>query len=186
MITLAERKGTPKGTHKKGKVPTKNEKGQFVSPINGQPVPKGKPFVAGDPRAREAQKLSAISKREKGDLRRMCQVFLEEVVTTDKDGHPVTGGELMLQSAIAGLKKGNPRFWELMRDTAGFKPVDKVVVSEVDPDVIREVEQMIKEGTEDEQEAEAAVEECGAPVSEGGSEGSEVHEENEPDDQQNV
>lgn len=149
MITLAERKGTPKGTHKKGKVPTRNEKGQFVSPINGQPVPKGKPFVAGDPRAREAQKLSAISKREKGDLRRMCQVFLEEVVTTDKDGNPVTGGELMLQSAIAGLKRGNPRFWELMRDTAGFKPVDKVVVSEVDPDVISEVEQMIKEGAED-------------------------------------
>lgn len=151
---MAERKGTPKGTHKKGKVPTRNEKGQFVSPINGQPVPKGKPFVAGDPRAREAQKLSAISKKEKGDLRRMCQVFLEEVVTTDKDGNPVTGGELMLQSAIAGLKKGNPRFWELMRDTAGFKPVDKVVVSEVDPDVIREVEQMIKEESGDGEETD--------------------------------
>ena len=149
MITLAERKGTPKGTHKKGKVPTRNEKGQFVSPINGQPVPKGKPFVAGDPRAREAQKLSAISKREKGDLRRMCQVFLEEVVTTDKDGNQVTGGELMLQSAIAGLKRGNPRFWELMRDTAGFKPVDKVMISEVEPAVIAEVESLVKEADDE-------------------------------------
>lgn len=155
MITLAEKKGTPKGTHKKGKVPTRNEKGQFVSPINGQPVPKGKPFVAGDPRAREAQKLSAISKREKGDLRRMCQVFLEEVVTTDKDGNPVTGGELMLQSAIAGLKRGNPRFWELMRDTAGYKPVDKVMVSEVEQSVIDEVEDIVKAaGDEAEEVAE--------------------------------
>jgi len=78
----------------------------------------------------------------------MCQVFLEEVVTTDKDGNPVTGGELMLQSAIAGLKRGNPRFWELMRDTAGFKPVDKVMVSEVEPAVIAEVEEMVKEAGE--------------------------------------
>lgn len=183
MITLAERKGTPKGTHKKGKVPTRNEKGQFVSPINGQPVPKGKPFVAGDPRAREAQKLSAISKREKGDLRRMCQVFLEEVVTTDKDGNPVTGGELMLQSAIAGLKRGNPRFWELMRDTAGYKPVDKVMVSEVEQSVIDEVEGLVK-GAGDEQEAEAAMEPGGTPVQESGQESSEVRGENEPDDHQ--
>lgn len=79
----------------------------------------------------------------------MCQVFLEEVVTTDKDGNQVTGGELMLQSAINGLKRGNPRFWELMRDTAGFKPADKVIVSEIDSDVIREVENLVKEADDE-------------------------------------
>lgn len=136
-------------TEKKGRKPAKrDEKGRFVSPINGQPVPKGKPFVAGESRAKEMQARSVASRKERGDLRRLCQIWMEEEVATGKDGEKITGGQMMVRVAVKEVAKGNPRFWELLRDTAGFKPVDKVMVSEVEPAVIAEVEEMVKEAGE--------------------------------------
>ena len=133
---------------KKGKGPTRDEKGRFISPVNGQPVPKGKPFVTGDSRAKEAQAKGVAARKERGDLRRLCQLWMEEEVGTGKDGEKITGGQMMVRVAVKEVAKGNPKFWELLRDTAGFKPVDKVMVSEVDPGVIDEVEQMVKEAGE--------------------------------------
>jgi hypothetical protein len=137
------------GKEKKGrKAAKRDEKGRFVSPINGQPVPKGKPFVAGDLRATEAQKASVVSRKERGDLRKLCQIWMEEEVATGKDGEKITGGQMMVRVAVKEVAKGNSKFWELLRDTAGFKPVDKVMVSEVEPAVIAEVEEMVKEAGE--------------------------------------
>lgn len=136
---------------KKGRKPAKrDEHGRFVSPINGQPVPdspasKAQRFQTGGERAREAGKLSGIARKEKGDLRKLCQLWMEEEVATGKDGEKITGGQMMVRVAVKEVAKGNPRFWELLRDTAGFKPVDKVMVSEVEPAVIAEVEEMVKE-----------------------------------------
>ena len=134
---------------KKGRKPAKrDEHGRFVSPVNGQPVPKGKPFRTGDERAKAAGIASGAARREKGDLRKLCQLWMEEEVATDKDGEKITGGQMMVRVAVKEVAKGNPKFWELLRDTAGFKPVDKVMVAEVDPAVIDEVEQMVKEASE--------------------------------------
>ena len=130
---------------KAGKGPTRDERGRFISPINGQPLPKGKPFVTGDSRAKEAQAKGVASRKERGDLRRLCQIWMEEEVATGKDGEKITGGQMMVRVAVKEVAKGNPRFWELLRDTAGFKPVDKVMMAEVDPGVIDEVEEMVKE-----------------------------------------
>ena len=130
---------------KAGKGPTRDEKGRFISPVNGQPLPKGKPFVAGDLRAKEAQKNSVASRKERGDLRKLCQMWMEEEVATGKDGEKITGGQMMVRVAVKEVAKGNSKFWELLRDTAGFKPVDKVMMAEVDPGVIDEVERMVKE-----------------------------------------
>ena len=116
-----------------------------VSPVNGQPVPEGKPFETGDERAREAGRRSGEARREKGDLRRALQVWLESDVGTGKDGEKITGTEMMVRVAVKEIAKGNSKFWELVRDTAGFKPVDKVMVAEVDPEVVDEVERMVKE-----------------------------------------
>ena len=130
---------------KKGKGPTRDEKGRFISPVNGQPVPTGKKFVAGDSRAKEMQARSVAARKEKGDLRRLCQIWMEEEVATGKDGEKITGGQMMVRVAVKEVAKGNSKFWELLRDTAGYKPIDKVMMAEVDPGVIDEVEQMVKE-----------------------------------------
>lgn len=134
------------GKDGKKNVPRKrDEQGRFVSPVNGQPLPQGKPFQAGEERAREMGRRSGAARREKGDLRKLCKLWMEEEVATGKDGEKITGGQMMVRVAVKEVAKGNPRFWELLRDTAGFKPVDKVMVSEVEPSVIAEVEQMVQE-----------------------------------------
>ena len=130
------------------KAAQRDEHGRFVSPINGQPLPKGKPFQAGEERAKEAGRASGIARKEKGDLRRLCQLWMEEEVGTGKDGEKITGGQMMVRVAVKEVAKGNSRFWELLRDTAGFKPVDRVMVSEVEPAVIAEVEELVKEAGE--------------------------------------
>lgn len=125
--------------------PQRDENGRPVSPINGQPLPIGQRFQAGDSRAKEMQKLATKKRKENGDLRRLCQMWMEEEVGTGKDGEKITGGQMMVRVAVKEVAKGNPKFWELLRDTAGFKPVDKVMVSEVDPAVIDEVEAIVRD-----------------------------------------
>ena len=123
----------------------RDEKGRFVKQQAGQSALPGTPFRTSDERAREAGKASGAARREKGDLRKLCQLWMEEEVATGKDGEKITGGQMMVRVAVKEVAKGNPRFWELLRDTAGFKPVDKVMMAEVDPGVIDEVEEMVKE-----------------------------------------
>ena len=86
---------------------------------------------------------SGKARKEKADLRRLAQIWLQTEITKDKNGDPLTGGQFMMAVAAKEIAKGNPKFWELMRDTAGQKPVEKIMVSEVDQDVINEVERMV-------------------------------------------
>lgn len=88
---------------------------------------------------------SGKARREKADLKKQLQLFLEMDATTDKHGEPLTGAELMVKVAVKEMTKGNPKYWELIRDTAGFKPVDKLVVAEVDQNVIDEIESMVED-----------------------------------------
>ena len=92
---------------------------------------------------------SGKARREKADLKKQLLLFLETDATTDKSGNPLTGAELMVKVAAREMAKGNPKFWELIRDTAGFKPIDKVQVTEVDQSVIDEVEAMVLEAEEE-------------------------------------
>lgn len=113
---------------------------------------KGKRFKS-DEKAREAGRrggiASGIAKREKADLRRQLQLWMESEVTKDKNGNPLSGAEFMVAIAVKEASKGNAKFWELIRDTAGFKPVEKVVVADVEQSVIDEVENMVREAGND-------------------------------------
>lgn len=129
---------------KAGRKPLRDKKGRFLKGNK----PNATTFQTADERPREAGKKSGESRREKGDLRNLCRIWMEEEVATGKDGEKITGGQMMVRVAVKELAKGNPKFWELMRDTAGYKPVDKVMVSEVDQGVINEVESLVKEAGE--------------------------------------
>lgn len=83
---------------------------------------------------------SGKARREKRDLKKLMELWMETEVAKDKNGEPLTGAELMVAVAAKEMKNGSPKFWELIRDTAGFKPVDKVMVADVDQSVIDEVE----------------------------------------------
>lgn len=86
---------------------------------------------------------SGKSKNEKANLRALAQLWLGTEVMKDKNGEPLTGGQFMMAVAAKEIAKGNAKFWELMRDTAGQKPVDKVMISEVEQSVIEEVEKAV-------------------------------------------
>ena len=90
---------------------------------------------------------SGKARAEKADFKRKCQIWMDEtIVAHDENGKPLTGSELMIAVAARGIMDGSAEFWKIMRDTAGYKPVDKVMVAEVEQDVIDEVEGLVLGG----------------------------------------
>lgn len=112
-------------------------------------------FRTGSEQVKTARKggiASGKARREKADLRKQIQLFFESEATVDKNGDPLTGAELMVKVAVKEMIKGNPKYWELLRDTGGFKPVDKVQLAEVDPAVMDEVNKLVEEAENEERE----------------------------------
>lgn len=99
-------------------------------------------------------KASGKSRAAKADFKAKCQIWMETTVAHDEKGNPLTGADLMVAVAGREIKEGSSRFWELMRDTAGFKPVEKVMVAEVEQETIDEVENMVLGSGTADQEAE--------------------------------
>lgn len=96
--------------------------------------------------ARENGKKGGIAsgeaRRAKKSLREAMQILMEADLT-GKDGKTMTGTEAMAAKAFQAALKGDWKAWELVRDTAGQKPVDKVMIADVEPSVIAEVEAMV-------------------------------------------
>lgn len=94
--------------------------------------------------ARQGGVASGIARREKKSLRKAMQVLMDTDLT-GKDGKTMTGTEAMAAKAFQAALKGDWKAWELVRDTAGQKPVDKVMVAEVEQSVIDDVERMVND-----------------------------------------
>lgn len=107
-----------------------------------------KPFTS-DQSREEAKKngkkggiASGEAKRAKKDLRAALEALLEKEYT-DKNGNKLTGTEVITVKLFEQAMKGNIKAFEMLRDTIGQKPIDKVMVADVDPSVIEEVEAMV-------------------------------------------
>lgn len=68
---------------------------------------------------------SGEARKAKKTLREAMQILMEADLT-GKDGKTMTGTEAMAAKAFQAALKGDWKAWELVRDTAGQKPVDKV------------------------------------------------------------
>ena len=122
------------------------EKERPKSPINGQPMPEGHPpFKAGE-EARENGRKGGI---KSGEVRRARKTLREELIDllaeniTDKNGRVMQTNKAISASIIKQALSGNTKAFELIRDTIGEKPIDKVMVAEVEQATIDEVERMI-------------------------------------------
>lgn len=107
---------------------------------------KATQFRSGDEAVKNGKKggkASGKSRNRKKLLREYFEILLEKKIT-DKNGVTMTGAEAMATKVFQLALKGDLKAFEIVRDTAGQKPIEKVVVSEVDNDVIDEVERMIK------------------------------------------
>lgn len=96
-----------------------------VSPVNGQPLPIGKPFATGDERASEAGKKSAESRLARKTLREELLSLLESDVV-DKKGNTKQAQVAMSAALIKQAISGNTKAFEIIRDTIGEKPTEKV------------------------------------------------------------
>ena len=87
--------------------------------------------------AREMQKKSAKKRSQNIKERKLIRQVIEERL-----------GSADLEEIVDNLidrAKHDSKDFEVLQASLGQKPVDKVVVSEIDIDVIDEVERMIKE-----------------------------------------
>ena len=85
---------------------------------------------------------SGKARAEKRDLRKALEMLLEQTFT-DKKGNTKTGTQAVTERLFTEVMKGNVKAFEVLRDTVGQKPVDKVMVADVEQSVINEVEKAV-------------------------------------------
>lgn len=95
-------------------------------------------------KARMGGIASGKARREKRDLRKCLEILLEREFT-DKSGNTVSGAEALCAKLFEQGMKGNVKAFETLRDTVGQKMPDKIVVAEVEPEIIKEVEETVFE-----------------------------------------
>lgn len=62
----------------------------------------------------------------------------------DKNGNKMNGAEALAQAVLAKAVKGDLKAFELIRDTVGEKPIDKVAKVDITPEVRNEVEALVE------------------------------------------
>ena len=92
-------------------------------------------------------RASAEARRQKRDLRRAMDILLEKDIT-DSKGEIKSGAEYIAFQQFKKALKGDTKAFEVIRDTAGQKPIEKIQVAEVDADVIADVERMVLDESE--------------------------------------
>lgn len=85
---------------------------------------------------------SGEARRRKRDLRLALEMLLEKDFK-DKGGNTITGAEAVTAKLFEKAMKGDVRAFETLRDTVGQKPVEKIMIAEVEQDVIDEVERAV-------------------------------------------
>lgn len=93
--------------------------------------------------ARKAGIASGEARRAKRDLRIALEMLLDKEFPS-KDGTK-SGAELIAFKQFQKALDGDTRAFEVIRDTAGQKPVDRVQIAEIDQNTIDEVERMVLE-----------------------------------------
>ena len=94
--------------------------------------------------ASKGGKKSAEARRRKRDLRNALEMLLEKDFV-DKNGNTISGTEAITAKLFEKAMKGDVRAFETLRDTVGQKPVEKVMVAEVEQSIIDEVEKAVLE-----------------------------------------
>ena len=94
-------------------------------------------------------KKSAEVRKERRDIKKICEFLLSEMykITDEETGEvkEMSGAEAMVTKMLKKAIDGDTKAFELIRDSAGQKPVEKIMVAEVEQDIINEVEAAVLE-----------------------------------------
>lgn len=92
--------------------------------------------------AKKGGKRSGEVRAGRRDLRKALEALLDKEFK-GKDGTTISGAEAIALKQMEKALKGDTKAFEVVRDTAGQKPVDKVMIAEVEQSVIDEVERAV-------------------------------------------
>ena len=108
---------------------------------------KGTPFNA-ETASKAAAKSHEVQRARK-TFREQFIAELEAVINQrDKNGNVIsqtTVKDAITKQMVQKALKGNTRAFELIRDTIGEKPSETIVVTDIDPDVVKQVEMMVND-----------------------------------------
>ena len=90
--------------------------------------------------AKKGGKASGEARRRKRKLKELLEIALEQ-----KTNGGETKAEFMTNMLVEQAMAGNTKAYRLIRDTLGQAPVQKIQTSEVDPEVVKEVEELIEQ-----------------------------------------
>lgn len=101
--------------------------------------------------ARENGKKGGMKSVESRRRKKLLRECLEELLDTEQEVKingvtlKKTNAELLSVTLMKKALKGDVKAFEVLRDTAGEKPVEKVMVAEVEQSVIDDVERMVND-----------------------------------------
>lgn len=116
------------------------------------PNPENIKPVRSTKEARKRGKAGGIASgkaRRKKKLLKECLDELLEKEWENRQGEKMSGAEAISVAVFKKALAGDMKAYEIVRDTAGQKPVDKVMLAEVDQNTINEVESMVLGELED-------------------------------------
>lgn len=85
---------------------------------------------------------SGEARRKKRDLKLAMQALLEADIKDKKTGEVMSGAEAIAVAQYKKALKGDAKAFELIRDTSGQKPVDKVEQVNIDGEYIDRVNEL--------------------------------------------
>jgi hypothetical protein len=92
---------------------------------------------------------SGKARRDKKNLRLALEALLEKRAVDPDTGRKMTGAELITLKLYEQAVQGNVKAFEVLRDSIGQKPIEKVMLAEVDQTVIDEVESAVYDDGEE-------------------------------------
>jgi hypothetical protein len=122
-------------------VANKNPQSENLIPLNQRSEEDARALRA------KGGKAAGEAKRRKKLLKDAANDLLDEIIKNAK-GDEKLGSEALIMAQFKKALQGDTKAAEYIRDTAGQKPVDKIMLAEVDESVINEVERMVKNDAE--------------------------------------
>ena len=106
---------------------------------------KATQFKSGE-KAVEAGRKGGIASGKAKREKKLLKDCFDELLSREwenKNGQKSTGAEAISLTMFKKALAGDPKAFEIVRDTAGQKPVERVMLAEVDQKTINEVEAMV-------------------------------------------
>ena len=111
-----------------------NEKN--LKPLNKRSKKKARELGA------KGGKASGEARRRKRDLKLAMQALLEADIKDNKTGEKMSGAEAIAMAQMKKALKGDAKAFELVRDTSGQKPVEKVEQVNIDGEYLDRVNEL--------------------------------------------